>query len=267
METGLPDDLQIDLEGCIDADVPKFVMFSPFIQKSTAILLKGFRMHEVFKYIHPEPICCTRNQKRQLTTATCAVAKERRDDTLERSISCDCSLQECTGEIVCVIEVAYTSKITLFLDGMESHNPGTIVIHDIPHGLVDPNTLGGNCRFDVGSDNVRRSCQKSRLHGLPCDGIMVIQGTCDSKLLRARRTVSLGLGPRCAAIGDVVEDALVCRSDAKDSKDKRLTRRRCSSWSLHHEELHQLLVGVAAVVRVRRLPLLRCAGLRPFRHP
>ena len=113
--TGLPDDLQIDLEGCIDADVPKFVMFSPFIQKSTAILLKGFRMHEVFKYIHPDPFVATRNQKRQLTTATCAVAKERRDDTLERSISCDCSLQECTGEIVCVIEVPTRRRSRCFL--------------------------------------------------------------------------------------------------------------------------------------------------------
>ena len=120
-------------------------------------------------------------------------------------------------------------------------------------------TLGGNWRFDVGSDNVRRSCQKIpsawsslRWHHGHTGHLRFEAASCQKDSIA---------WPRCAAIGDVVEDSLVCRSVAKDSKDKRLTRRRCSSWSLHHEGLHQLLVGVAAVVRGRRLPLLRCAGL------
>ena len=133
MEVCLPDDLEIDLEGSIDAQVPELLMLSALLQKAIADLLKWRGLHEIFQDVCPEAICGPRQQGSQLPAMARAGAYRGRVNGMETAIPRSCGLQKGAGKSVRVVEISYTSQVVSRLDGVQGHDDRTSRVEDIPH--------------------------------------------------------------------------------------------------------------------------------------
>ena len=105
---------------------------------------------------------------------TCARAQEFRVYLHQRDVTRGCGPEKRTGEVVRVVQIAYTSQVVLLLDGVESHERWAGLAEDVSDVLVDVNLSGWARRLHICFHDGCRTRQKSQLQCTARASVMII---------------------------------------------------------------------------------------------